>query len=390
MPKLCVKKDCTGCYACSSICPKAAIAMKENECGYIYPVIDEKKCVECKMCEKTCPHINRVGQEYPLNCYAARVKDKDMLKKASSGGIATLISRKIIEKNGVVYGAAFGKDCCVEHIRIEKEEELEKLRGSKYVHSYIKDSYINAKKDLENKKIVLFIGTPCQIAGLKRYLKKEYEDLYTVDLICHGVPSQKFLKDEVKRLNNNSIEIDRVNFRDKDVGDFKFAIKKKDDIVYSKYWYNEPYYYTFMRSITYRENCYNCLYAKPERVSDLTIGDFWGLGEDSKFYATRNDGISVILPITLKGKSIIEMISENVEMEERKIQEAIQGNAQLREHVKKNKYVDKFKETYKDNNNFYLTYRKICAKHIYKEKLKSNALVKMLLKVRNEVKNAKE
>ena len=209
-------------------------------------------------------------------------------------------------------------------------------------------------------------------------------------MICHGVPSQKFLKDEVKRLNNNLIEIDRVNFRDKDVGDFKFAIKKKEDIVYSKYWYNEPYYYTFMRSITYRENCYNCLYARPERVSDLTIGDFWGLEEDSKFYATRNDGISVILPITLKGKSIIAMISENVEMEERNIEEAIQGNAQLREHVKKNKYVDKFKEAYKDNNNFYLTYRKICAKHIYKEKLKSNALIKMLLKVRKGVGYAKK
>lgn len=390
MPNLCDKKNCTGCYGCSSICPKGAITMREDECGFVYPVIDEKKCVECKLCEKTCPYINKTRQSYPINCYAARVKNKEMLKLTTSGGIATLISKKVIENNGVVYGAAYTEKCCVEHIRVEKIEELKRLSGSKYVHSYIKNSYINAKKDLEIGKMVLFIGTPCQIAGLKNYLKKDYEKLYTVDLICHGVPSQKFLKDEVERLNGNFSEVDRVNFRDKTVGDFKLVLKKKNSVMYKQNWIENPYYYTFMKSITYRENCYSCIYAKPKRVSDLTIGDFWGIGEDSKFYETKDDGLSVMLPITQKGESIIRMIQDDIDIEKRDIKEAINGNAQLRERVIKNKYVDKFKENYRKNNNFYMAYKKVCKKHLYKEKMKKNVLIKMLLKVRNEVKNAKK
>lgn len=380
MPKLCDRKNCTGCYACSNVCPKQVIEMKEDEYGYIYPVIDKQKCVECKLCEKTCPYINKIGLKYPTKCYAARVKETEILKTSTSGGIATILAKKIIEKNGVVYGAAYTEDCEVNHIRVNKTEELNKLQGSKYVHSYIKESFKLAKKDLIDGKIVLFIGTPCHVAGLKKFLLKEYDNLYTVDIICHGVPSQKFLKEEVKRVNNNSTNVERVNFRDKTYKDFTFIIKNKNKISYAQEWENNPYFYTFMKSITYRENCYECLYARPERVSDITIGDFWGLGIDSKFYDTKNKGISVVLPITKKGLKLLEMANDDIEKEERKIEEAILGNDQLREPSLKNNYSNRFKKIYCKNCNFYKTYKKIFGKHIFKQKLKSIPIVYQIAK----------
>lgn len=390
MPKLCDRKNCTGCYACSNICPKQAIEMKEDEYGYVYPLIDNEKCVECKLCEKTCPYINKIELKYPTKCYAARVKETEILKASTSGGIATILAKKIIEKNGVVYGAAYTEDCEVNHIRVNKTEELSKLQGSKYVHSYIKESFKLAKQDLINGKIVLFIGTPCQVAGLKNFLMKEYENLYTVDIICHGVPSQKFLKEEVRRVNGNSTKIDRINFRDKTHKDFTFLVKKQNKVLYAQDWIDNPYFYTFMKSITYRENCYGCLYARPERVSDITIGDFWGLNEESKFYNTKDNGISVVLQITNKGKELFDMVTDEVDIEERPIEEAVSGNDQLKEPSVKSREVDKFKKIYYQNGNFYKTYKKLFIKHIYKQKLKSNPIIYNIVRKIKGDKNGKK
>ena len=387
---LCDKKNCTGCFACYNVCPKNAITMIEDECGYIYPNIDMEKCINCKLCEKSCPAINKVEFKYPKKCYAIRVKDPNILKKSTSGGIATILSKKIIENNGVVYGASYVGKCQVNHIRFDNIDDLKRLQGSKYVHSYIKDSYNNVKEDLINNKRVLFIGTPCQIAGLKRFLNREYVNLYLIDLICHGVPSQKFLKDEVKRLNNNDINVNRVNFRDKQFNNFTFSINKNNKTIYSQEWIKNPYFYTFMRSITYRENCYSCIYAKPERCSDITIGDFWGLGKDSKFYKNKEKGVSVILPITNKGIKLIESVKNDIEIEERQVIEAINGNDQLRKHVTKNKKVDKFKKIYKENSDFFKTYKKVCRGNLYKQKIKENIIVKRVLEIRREVKNGKK
>ncbi len=377
---LCSRENCTGCFACYNICPREAITMEEDEYGYIYPIINNDKCINCKLCEKSCPSLNKINLKYPIKCYAARTKDEAILKKSTSGGIATLLAQKIIENGGVVYGAAYNDKCEVNHIRIDDINELDRLQGSKYVHSYIKDAFQSVKKDLLTSKNVLFIGTPCQVAGLRKYLVKKYDNLYTVDIICHGVPSQKFLKEEVKRLNNDSLNIDRVNFRDKEFNCYTFSIVKNKKNIYSQSWNENPYFYTFMDSITYRENCYNCLYAKPERVSDITIGDFWGLKYDSIFYNDREKGVSVVLIITDRGNKLIDLIKSQINIEEREIDEAINGNTQLRQPSKRSKYVDKFKLIYKKNNFFYETYRKTCKKHLLKEKIKSIYIVKYLLK----------
>lgn len=386
---ICNKDKCTGCFACNNICPKGAIEMKEDEFGYIYPKIIESKCINCGLCKKTCPVLNEIELKEPIKCLAIRTIDKDILKKSSSGGIATIISKKIIESNGVVYGARFVDNCTVSHVRIDTIDNLNSIQGSKYVHSYINDTYKNIKNDLLNNKKVLFIGTPCQIAGLKKYLMKNYDNLYTVDIICHGVPSQKFLKDEVKRINKN-LDIDRVNFRDKKYAKFNFSIIKNKITTFHEEWTKSPYFYTFMKSYTYRENCYTCRYASHKRCSDLTIGDFWGISPESKFYVTRNKGLSVALPITDKGNYLLDLISDITEYEERPLSEAVDGNDQLKRSCKKDYLTEEFKNKYLKNMNFYKTYKKVFRKNYYKQKIKSNFIFSKILKIRDELKNGKK
>ena len=345
--------------------------MKEDECGYIYPEVNQDKCVNCGICQRTCPAKNPIELKEPITCFAARIKDKNILKKSTSGGIAAFISKEIINENGIVYGAAYINNCEVNHIRIDKHSDLSKLQGSKYVHSYIQNSYNSVKNDLEEKKYVAFFGTPCQVAGLKKFLNKEYEKLLLVDIVCHGVPSQKFLKDEVGRINSN-LNVDRINFRDKNYGAFTFSIEKNGKDSYSEVWYRSPYYYTFMEGITYRDNCYECFYAKDKRCSDITICDFWGLKEDATLYDSSNEGISAILPITQKGLNFINKNKDNLEIEERTIEEAVNGNTQLRHPVEKTKQADNLRKIYRANpeKGFYYAYNKACIVHVIKQRIK--------------------
>lgn len=384
---LCNKNECTGCFSCFNACPKGAIEMKEDKCGFIYPAINKEKCINCKLCEKSCPVLNKIELNKPQKCYAGRVKDSQELKKATSGGIATKLSQKIIENNGVVYGASFEENCTVSHIRVDNKEELDKLRGSKYVHSYINNTYKLVKKDLKEGKNVLFIGTPCQVAGLKRYLFNEYKNLYTVDIICHGVPSQKFLQNEVKRIEKD-LNIDRVNFRDKRYKEYTFSIIKNNKEVFNEGLIKSPYLCSFMASIICRENCYNCRYATSERCADLTIGDFWGLDKSSKFYSDMEKGISVLLPCTTKGIELINSIQDSIELEERQIDEAVDGNAQLKHVVPQNKKAKEFRERY--NGDFYVTYRNVMKFEYYKQKLKSNRIIRWIWKIKKGIFNGEK
>lgn len=362
---ICPKEKCTGCFACHNICPKNAINMVEDEFGYIYPVIDEKKCINCNLCKKVCPSLNPIKAIYPQKCYAMYAKDKKIRDESTSGGAATIFSTYIIKNGGVVYGATYSKGI-INHLRIDNLKDLPKLKGSKYVHSYILDTYKEAKKDLTNNKKVLFIGTPCQIAGLKRYLMKDYDNLYLIDIICHGVPSQKYLKDEIGENN------EKVSFRSKD----GFILKTYNTLNESKSTElsDSNYYSSFMSGLIYRENCYNCFYAKPERISDITIGDFWGLGKDSKLYDYDNSGVSVILPITDKGIKLFEECCDKMIYEERKIEEAINGNAQLRYATLKPKNYYKFQKVYLKSG-FSTAYKKTNKIKILKRKLKNNKYI---------------
>ena len=321
---ICNKKDCVGCFACYNICPKNAISMIEDEHGFIYPKIDDSKCVNCGMCHKVCQANHQPQYNKIKKCYGGFVKDLFFANNCASGGIASILAKKIIEDKGIVYGCSFEKGYKIHHIRITKEEEIFKLKGSKYVHSYVDNSYKLVKDDLRNDKTVLFIGTPCQISGLKYFLGNiKTGKLFLVDIICHGVPSQKYLKDEIGEL---AFEANYLNFRPD--GKFIMLLKDDDKIICSKKDYESQYYTGFLDSVFYRENCYNCHYACNDRVSDITIGDFWGLPLDDEL-RNKKRNVSIILINTSTGEELFDKIKNYLTYSERDISNSIKNNPQL-------------------------------------------------------------
>ena len=380
---VCDKEKCTGCFACYNICPKNAITMIEDEYGFVKPYIDKNKCVNCNLCKKGCPVNNRVEYRYPSNCFAMYAKDEKIRSTSTSGGAATVFSQYIIEeKNGAVYGASFDTNMKLKHQRVTTIENLKKIQGSKYVQSYIEDCMKKIKEDLKANLTVLFIGTPCQIAGLKNFLQKEYENLYTIDLICHGVPSQKFLKDEIDNLKINK-KYNNILFRGQD--GFKLKLVNNEKIIQAIKMEDSKYFNGFMKALFYRESCYNCLYARPERVSDITIGDFWGLSPESSMYANREDGVSVILPCTDKGLELINQAKDKMIVEERLVEEAIRGNSQLSQPSKKHYRVDKFRKYY-FKMGFQAAYNKTMRYEIMKKQIKKN---KFIYSIYNKMKGKK-
>ena len=376
---ICPKEKCNGCFACYNICPKKAIKMNEDEYGNIYPSIDTQKCINCGLCKKVCPSINNenINFEYPHKVYAMYSKDINLRANSTSGGIATSISKYIIEKNGIVYGAGnLFNNNSFNFCRIDNKEDLYKIQGSKYVHCYIQNTYTQAKKDLNNKKIVLFIGTPCQIAGLKKFLLKDYENLITIDIICHGVPSQKLLFEDIQEnFKRNKNDFEYITFRDskgyhiklyKTIEDYK-----KNRILNSTYANLDQYYKNFLRGNIYRDNCYICPYARKERISDITIGDFWGLDKNSKIYDNLNKGISCVLISTEKGQKLINEVSTFFKIEERTYKEVYIHNKQLNNPMKKSNQFLLFKKLYHEKG-YKTTFKKM---NLLKDYIKYNPII---------------
>lgn len=330
---ICEKNKCTGCFACYNICPQNAIEMVEDEYGFIYPQIDKALCTDCNLCKKICPSNQEINLNECIECYAAKSKNLDIYKKSSSGGICTELSKYFTEKNGIVYGAALDSNGVFKHIRVSKIEDIKKIQGSKYVQSYTMESYKLAKDDLENNKLVLYIGTPCQIIGLKKFLIKDYKNLYTIDLICHGVPSQKFLREEISRYIDIK-NLKHISFR----GEKNFSLVLNNKIEIPSY--ESYYYYGFLKTYIYRESCYSCKYATHKRVADMTLGDFWGLKTDVEF--EHENGINCVIINNNKGKEMFEFIKKILDYYKVKYQEAIDGNAQLKFPSKRTQAKEKF------------------------------------------------
>ncbi len=359
------KENCCGCGACENICPKNAISLNEDEFGYVFPKINSTKCINCNLCKKVCPISNMPKVKYPQKCFAAYAKDKHIHESSTSGGIAAVFSKHVINQSGVVYGAAYCNDT-VKHIRVDNFADLKKLQGSKYVQSYILSTFKNVKNDLNNGKTVLFTGTPCQVAGLKNFLQKDYDNLFTADVICHGVPSQKYLKDEIGTGFTN------VSFRSKN--DFILKTFKNEKNVNETQMTDSDFYSSFIFGMFYRESCYKCRFAKPERVSDITIGDFWGLGNDSRLLNDNENGISVVLPITNKGIKLFNNCKEDLIFEERSIEEAVNGNSQLKHPFQKPRSYKKFQKIYL-RKGLAVAYKKTNPLRILKRKAKNNKFI---------------
>lgn len=328
------KSECCGCNACAEICPKHCIEMKLDKYGFLYPSVDESVCIECGACERVCPFpAAETDLKRPINAYAAWVKDDDDHRRSASGGAAYAISRNILEAGGVVYGcAAEGID--VRHIRVDSLNDLPLLQGSKYVQSDVRGLFSKVRKDLKDGRKVVFIGTPCQVAGLRKFIRVLPDNLLLVDLICHGTPSQQMLREHIAHVVPGK-KIDKMTFRKGN--DFKFILSENGSVVWTADLWNEPmkdmYYRGFIQGVTYRKSCNICSFGRAERVSDITIGDFWGLKAKDLFPNPENMGTSVVMPITEKGARMVESIRKTMSMVERPLQEAIDGNDQLRHPV---------------------------------------------------------
>ena len=277
------KKECCGCGACAQRCPKQCITMQSDKEGFAYPVVDTKQCSDCGLCDKVCPVMNQQPEQAPVATYAAINSDQAVREESSSGGIFTLLAEETIKKDGVVFGAAFNSNWQVEHTFTDKKNELSKFRGSKYVQSSIGNSFAMAEKFLKEGKEVLFSGTPCQIAGLKRFLRKEYKNLKTVDFVCHGTPSplvwRKYLN-EVCRSNNIS-DITDIQFRNKAEGWKKYSLlikytgKGKEE-AFRETLDENLFMKCFLSNLSLRPSCYQCPTRNGKSDSNITFGDLWG------------------------------------------------------------------------------------------------------------------
>lgn len=304
-------KFCTGCATCSQICPVHAIEMLCNSEGFLYPKINSNLCINCGLCAKMCPALktNNNDQKEEAKVFACWAKD-EMRAKGSSGGIFACIAEFIIDHGGIVYGAAFENGCRkLRHVGVTSKGDLYKIYKSKYLQSEISNSYIEVKNYLEENKLVLFSGTPCQVDGLKSFLQKDYDNLYTIDILCHGVPSpmayNKFL-DEIA----NDKKIEKVDFRDKKYGwGTLLNVTLENGIVHYDY-YNGNYFRAFLSGLSMRESCFTCKYSHPKRVGDITLGDFWGVSNYQKSLDDKK-GTSLVLCNSIKGLNLFEKIIEN-------------------------------------------------------------------------------
>ena len=319
---------CTGCMACKNICPVQAIEMLEDKEGFLVPKIDYDKCVSCGKCKNICPNNNLKYKDISLlpKTILVRAKEKDLLLKSASGGICTILSQFFIEeKLGYVCGAIYNENFQVKHILTNNVDDLEKMKQSKYVQSDLEDCFVKIKEQVKKEKYVLFIGTGCQVYALKKFLGKEYKNLYCIDLICHGVPSPKVQREYIKYLRNKYGKIKCINNRNKKtylhsyVSTYSSEYDNGRKVV--RRYSDDPMANAFFSHLSIRPSCYDCRFKSLHRLSDLTVGDFWfseqyGFGEDLL-------GINLCLIQSSKGNNLLESINKKIEYKEINSEEAI-------------------------------------------------------------------
>lgn len=308
--------ECCGCEACKNVCPKGCISFHFDSEGFGYPKIDKDRCVKCNLCESVCPQKNSPPKINIKNrAYGCKNKNLDERLSSSSGGVFYTLCKYVVDKKGVVFGACFNEDLQVEHSFEETLEGCRKFRGSKYVQSRINESYNDVKMFLLDKRLVLFSGTPCQIKGLKLFLKIEYENLITADLACHGVPSPLVFDRYLKTLSRDKkIKPKDIDFRNKKLGWnlFSFKIEFDDCTSYERPLYEEIYMRGFISDLFLRPSCYKCKSKNFSSKSDFTLADYWGVGSVEKDFAD-DIGVSLVFVNTTKANEIFKVISLGLE-----------------------------------------------------------------------------
>lgn len=308
------KLNCCGCSACAQRCPKQCIIMAEDEEDFLYPKVDISKCIDCHLCEKVCPVINQDEPRTPLNVYAAKNQNDQIRLDSSSGGIFTILAEQVINAGGVVFGACWDEEWNVKHDYAECLDNLSKFRSSKYLQSIIGDNYLKAEQFLKSGRTVLFTGTPCQIAGLKHFLRKDYDNLFAVEVICHSVPSpgiwQRYLEERLQTLKWSRSDIKHISFRNKKTGwkGYSFIIENKNGNVFSELGSKNAFMRGFLADLYTRPSCQACPAKQLKSGSDITLGDFWGI--DSLMPEIDDDkGVSAIIINTEKGRKALHSVN---------------------------------------------------------------------------------
>lgn len=332
LPQLCSNKCCTGCMACVNACNNGALTIVQNEEGYYRPKIDEERCIGCRLCETSCPIQNSPTQykKEDIKVYAGWHKNESVRMSSSSGGAFTALAAAILEKDGYVVGAAYTDDMRIEHTIISKCEDLGKLRLSKYAQSSIGNVLKEVKALLQDDRHVLFVGTACQAAGLKSFLRTDYEKLICADIICHGVPSIDLLKAYLQWIETKTGKIVHVNFRDKQKGwyDNLRVVRNVDGESKSMKGRDDAYWVAFSRNNCLQECCYDCKAQGFPRASDITLADFWRIGHDVPF-GHKNEiekGVSMIVVNKPSAQWIVDAAARDMHLEKRTYDEAIAGN----------------------------------------------------------------
>lgn len=338
MSNICSLDACTGCGACKVSCPKQCISLLPNAQGHLVPQIDLSQCIHCNLCRKVCPVNTPVVLRQPQACYASWAKNDKERTTSSSGGGASVFAAYILKQGGTVYGVAL-QDNKIQHIRVSSAADLNRLKGSKYVYSEAFGIYQSIKNDLENGKQVLFIGTSCQNAAVLNIVGSK-PNLWLVNLICHGVPSMQMLTEHLQAQTHTK-DIKTLSFRANN--DYVLTCGSYQS---SKHIWPDAYLTLFSKGIICRPSCYQCIYAKPERVGDITIGDFWGLGKKKPFEEDTSKGCSVIIVNTQKGADLLKNCQADLQIFKRDYAEAVEGNSQLRAPVLYTHYVKRFNKLY--------------------------------------------
>lgn len=331
MIMLCPDKSCTGCGSCLNVCPRNCISMEENHEGFLYPVINTASCIECGLCEKSCPELNPVKKNEKPKVYASWSLNEEVRTTSSSGGLFFTLAEHVIQRGGAVFGVVFNNDMSASHVCAESISELKAIQGSKYIQSNVNTAYKDALKILKEGREVMFTGTPCQIAGMKAFLgKRSYANLTLVDIVCHGTPPAKTLRWYLKAIKHKIGEFNENSFQFRNLNAWgvtpSIEVSEGRRLMAAN---ENLFMQLFLKSLLHRNSCYSCNYTIENRVSDITLADFWGIGRTIPFPHDTSKGCSLVLVNSEHGKDLLTQVSGNILLQERTIEEAKVVNHQL-------------------------------------------------------------
>lgn len=352
MIEICDKRNCTGCGACINACPKGIISFKEDKEGFFYPYVEKEKCIDCHLCEKACPFLNdnKKNNNVSPSFFAAQLKNTTELNEVSSGGAFWALAQTVLLEDGCVYGAVQDNVDYIHHVRTESIDEAKKTRRSKYFQSNTGLTFKYAKEDLKNGRLVLFSGTPCQIAGLIQYLGKDYPNLYTCEVVCHGVPSRKVWRQYRKEKEEQTGKrIKELIFRDKSYGWSKnhYKIIYEDGTEEKELSTKQAFHSGYLNGLFYRPSCGSCKFAKIPRISDITLADYWRY--IGKFHQKNDIGVSLVTVNTNKGSELLDRSKKFLNIEETSKTEALESCCHLDAHPCENPLRAKFFRVFEKN-----------------------------------------